>query len=151
MPTMPSPSPTTTRAVKLNRRPPLTTLATRLMVTTRSRCGVFSAMSRGPRPPSRPRPRPSRPPPSRLPPSVLLPDPEPRRCGPGIPVHSPFCLELESGATSGVGQRSDSSGVLVAAPVEDDLADPGRLGPLRDQCAHLGGDGLLVSVGAPDG
>src|SRR4029453_13817833 len=35
-PTCPRPSPTTTRAVKENRRPPLTTLATRLMATTRS-------------------------------------------------------------------------------------------------------------------
>src|SRR5215204_1094047 len=51
-PTRPSPSPTTTSAVKLNRRPPLTTLATRLMATTRSRCGVFS-WAAPPRPPSR--------------------------------------------------------------------------------------------------
>ena len=35
-PTRPAPSPTTTSAVKLNRRPPLTTLATRLIETTRS-------------------------------------------------------------------------------------------------------------------
>ena len=35
-PTWPRPSPTTTSAVKENRRPPLTTLATRLMETTRS-------------------------------------------------------------------------------------------------------------------
>src|SRR5882724_5458974 len=33
-PTWPLPSPTTTSALKLNRRPPFTTLATRLMVTT---------------------------------------------------------------------------------------------------------------------
>src|SRR6478609_8633651 len=36
MPTMPFSSPTTTRAVKEKRRPPLTTLATRLISTTRS-------------------------------------------------------------------------------------------------------------------
>src|SRR5206468_11754805 len=36
MPTWPRPSPTTTSAVNENRRPPLTTLATRLMDTTRS-------------------------------------------------------------------------------------------------------------------
>src|SRR5499427_6179571 len=35
-PTCPRPSPTTTRAVKEKRRPPFTTLATRLMATTRS-------------------------------------------------------------------------------------------------------------------
>src|SRR5581483_3392457 len=35
-PTWPPPSPTTTSAVNENRRPPFTTLATRLMATTRS-------------------------------------------------------------------------------------------------------------------
>src|ERR671930_547997 len=35
-PTWPAPSPTTTNAAKENRRPPFTTLATRLMLTTRS-------------------------------------------------------------------------------------------------------------------
>src|SRR5690606_24970760 len=39
---MPLPSPTTTRAVKLKRRPPFTTLETRLMVTTRSRNWLLS-------------------------------------------------------------------------------------------------------------
>src|SRR6478609_5320679 len=47
-PTTPLPSPTTTRAVKLKRRPPLTTFDTRLMVTTRSRNWLLSA-SREPR------------------------------------------------------------------------------------------------------
>src|SRR6266540_118491 len=73
---MPSPSPTTTRAVKLNRRPPFTTLATRLIATTRSRCGVFSTGALLRPPPSR---RLSR----RLPPSEP-PDPPPLRCCPGI-------------------------------------------------------------------
>src|SRR4030095_335407 len=54
---MPSPSPTITRAVKLKRRPPLTTLATRLIATTRSRCGVFSAGGGPPPPPRRLFPR----------------------------------------------------------------------------------------------
>src|SRR3978361_372654 len=53
---MPSPSPTITRAVKLKRRPPLTTFATRLMATTRSMYWFLSS------PPPRP-PRPPRPPP----------------------------------------------------------------------------------------
>src|SRR4051795_8517484 len=126
MPTLPSPSPTTTSAVKLNRRPPLTTLATRLIVTTRSRYRVFSTWSRPPRPPSRPpRPRPSRPPlspPGPLLPPLFGPDPEPRRCGPGIRCPLLPCwlrvatarlassllalpLELESGFARGVGQR----------------------------------------------
>src|SRR4051794_30209649 len=55
---MPSPSPTTTRAVKLKRRPPWTILATRLMATTRSTYWLFSAPPR----------RSSRPPPRRSPP-----------------------------------------------------------------------------------
>jgi hypothetical protein len=42
-PTRPAPSPTTTSAVKLKRRPPLTTLATRLIATTRSSKGLRSA------------------------------------------------------------------------------------------------------------
>src|SRR5690606_20434825 len=45
-PTRPLRSPTTTRAVKLNRRPPLTTLATRLMVTTRSSNSLSSVSRR---------------------------------------------------------------------------------------------------------
>src|SRR5689334_16343356 len=48
-PTWPAPSPTTTRAEKLNRRPPFTTLATRLMFTTRSSRSfglIGAAMSR---------------------------------------------------------------------------------------------------------
>src|SRR3972149_4843513 len=45
MPTWPLPSPTTTTALKLKRRPPLTTLATRLMRTTRSSsCSLFGSM-----------------------------------------------------------------------------------------------------------
>src|SRR5262245_1122278 len=148
MPTMPSPSPPTTSAVKLNRRPPLTTLATRLIVTTRSRCGVFSATSRAPRPSRPPRPpRPSRPP-SRPPPSVLVPDPEPRRCGPGMTVHS--FLELESSAASGVGQGCDATLVPVATAVEDHFIDARGLGPLGYERTDLGRDGLLVAVGAPD-
>src|ERR687890_430404 len=53
---MPSPSPTIIRAVKLKRRPPLTTLATRLIVTSRSMYGVLS-WAAPPRPPSRRSPR----------------------------------------------------------------------------------------------
>src|SRR5918998_1039271 len=62
-PTRPLPSPTTTRALKLKRRPPLTTLATRRISTTRSWRSE---------PPSRSRPRPPRPP--SLPPRAPRPD-----------------------------------------------------------------------------
>src|SRR4051812_34904212 len=138
-PTVPSPSPTTTSAVKLNRRPPLTTLATRLMVTTRSRCGVFSTGAL-PRPPSR---RSRRPPPSEL------PDPPPLRCCPGMRCVS--FLELESGFAGGVREGGDPPGVLAAATVEDDLADAGGLGPLGHERPDLAGQVALGALAAPDG
>ena len=42
-PTRPAPSPTTTSAANENRRPPFTTLATRLIEITRSSNGLFSS------------------------------------------------------------------------------------------------------------
>src|SRR3954469_8495447 len=80
---MPSPSPTTTSAVKLNRRPPLTTLATRLIATTRSRYDVEGAPAPAPRPSPRRSRRPQSPPgpPPRPPPSP--PTVPPARVSPG--------------------------------------------------------------------
>src|SRR6478609_6014632 len=140
---MPSPSPTTTSAVKLNRRPPLTTLATRLIVTTRSRCGFFSGAF-CPRPPSRR----SRRSPRSLPP-VRAP-----RCGPGIRWSLRLrssCSEFQSGFAGRLGECRDTSGVGVAAPVEDDLAHARRLGGLGDLCAGGLGLGGLVAVGRLEG
>src|SRR5579872_6558163 len=152
---MPLPSPTTTRAVKLNRRPPLTTLATRLMVTTCSRYAVcFSAWL--PRRSSR-RSRRSPPP---------LP---PRRGAPGISgsfrnvrnvrngadlggrTKLQSCSQLEATFTCTVGDGGDPAMVLVAAAVEDHGADAGGLGPLREQLADLARLGGLVALGALDG
>ena len=77
IPTFPLPSPTATRALNEKRRPPLTTLATRLMAITFSTNSLAWSRSprsrRGPRSPPRPRPpcppwpppRPPRPPPPR--------------------------------------------------------------------------------------
>src|SRR5215204_5798608 len=134
-PTVPSPSPTTTSAVKLNRRPPLTTLSTRLIATTRSTCGVFSCA-------------PPRPPPSRRSRRSPPPAPPPRRCCPGIrrPFRSGWCSsEVQAVLAGRVGERRDAAVVLVAAPVEDDRADAGRLGPLGHQLADpLGGGGLVA-------
>src|SRR2546426_976379 len=70
IPTCPLPSPTATRALKLKRRPPFTTLATRLIATTFS---IMPSPSRPRSPPSRlspprPLPRPPRPPPPPPPP-----------------------------------------------------------------------------------
>src|SRR3954451_23587688 len=117
---MPSPSPTTTSAVKLNRRPPLTTLATRLMATTRSRYAVADA----PAPAPRPSPRRSR----RSPPA-----PVPRRWAPGIRTSLSFLSsECQPASTGRVGERRDPAVLAVAAAVEDHSFDAGGLGPLGD-------------------
>src|SRR5258706_11004575 len=72
-PTRPCPSPTATSALNEKRRPPFTTLATRLMAITFS----TSSLPPSPRPPSRSRPLPSRPLPPRWPPSPRAPPPPP--------------------------------------------------------------------------
>src|SRR5215470_7091602 len=95
-PTCPRPSPTTTRAVKEKRRPPLTTLATRLMETTRS----FSSSTLG---------------------SIFV----------SATRLSPAPLEGEAAGARGVRQRLHPAVVLVAAAIEDDALDAGRLGLLR--------------------
>src|SRR3712207_2059079 len=132
---LPSPSPTITRAVKLKRRPPLTTLDTRLMATTRSIKLLFSAGAPpGPRPPSR-RSRRSLPPPA----------PPPRRCGPGIrrPSRSGgsrcSSSEVQPTLAGAVGQRRNAALVPVATPVEHDRGDAGGLGALGHQGADPAG------------
>src|SRR4051794_38676077 len=131
MPTVPSPSPTITRAVKLKRRPPLTTLATRLIVTTFSMYCDFSA----PRPLSRPRP-----------------PPPPRRCCP-LMRHSSrlrklqwWSSELQSALAGAVGHSRHASRVLVAGAVEDDRSDSGGLGAVGHELADALGLGGLVTV-----
>src|ERR1700742_2671901 len=132
-PTVPSPSPTTTSAVKLKRRPPLTTLATRLMSTTRSTNALFSGAP--PRRSSR-RSRRSPPPPPPAPPG---PPPPPRRCCPGI-VRSLVPVlrcpsEVQPLSSGTVGQRRDAPVVAIATAVEHHRADPGRLRTLGHQLA----------------
>src|ERR1035437_2648983 len=98
-PTLPSRSPVTTRAEKLKRRPPFTTLAQRLMKTTFSvNCGP-SDSSGDPRSSRRgPRPRPPR-----GPPELLL---KSRRGGPA------FCGALLVGeAIMGSGQLEFEAGL----------------------------------------
>src|SRR4051794_9629876 len=91
-PTFPCPSPTATSALKLNRRPPFTTLATRLIATTFS---IRSLPSRSPplrlsppRPPPPP-PRPRSGPPPCPPPGPPRPPPGPPRPPPGPPRPPP--------------------------------------------------------------
>src|SRR4051794_28501261 len=138
---MPSPSPTITRAVKLKRRPPLTTLDTRLIATTRSMKLLFSAGAPpGPRPPSRRSPR-----------AVPPPAPPPRRCGPGIrrPSRSScYSSEVQPALAGTLGEGGDAPRVPVAPAVEDDGGDAGGLRAVRDQGADLAGQGGLVALGA---
>src|SRR5581483_18028 len=116
-PTRPRPSPTTTIAEKLKRRPPLTTLATRLMFTTRS----DRSESR-----SRSRPRPSR---SRE------------------TMRSPAFLEIQPCLARGLGQSFDSPVILVTAAVEHYPLNTGCLRPLTDQRTDLRGKLALLAGG----
>src|SRR6185295_17740210 len=119
-PTRPLPSPTTTRAAKPNRRPPFTTLATRLMLTSFS---TSSTSSRG-RSLSRSRSR------SR------------RSFGP-LAIVRP--LELQAALAGGIGQGLDPTMEDIGAAVEHHGLHAGRGRPLRDQLAdRLGG----LDVGA---
>src|SRR3954454_14664997 len=142
-PTMPSPSPTITRAVKLKPRPPLTTLATRLIATTRSAWALLSA----------PWPRRSSRPPRRSPPPL-------RRCGPLMGTTSSLlsmfprtrgpqgCArsEREAALAGALGEGGDPPVVLVAGAVEHHALDACSLGPLGDELADLARLGRLVAV-----
>src|ERR1700674_1714611 len=111
-PTRPFWSPATTRAAKPKRRPPFTTLATRLMWTSLST-----------RPPSRS----SRPPRSR-------PRPRSRRSRCSAILHRP--LELQSTLAGGVGERLDAPVIEIAAAIEDDRLHALGDGALGHELAH---------------
>src|SRR5438067_6960793 len=113
-PTRPFSSPTTTSAAKPKRRPPFTTLATRLMWTSLS---VNSLSSRS-RSRSRSRCRGSRAM-SFVPSSV---------------VRHPS-LEFQSAFTRGVGQRLDAPVIEIASAVEDHVLDALCGRPLRQELA----------------
>src|SRR5574344_24802 len=111
MPTLPLPSPTTARAAKLKRRPPLTTLAQRLMKTTFSiSCGPSEgAAACASRRESRRGPRKER---------------------GALPLFSVLMgsLELQTGFTNGIGEDLHLAMIETAVAVEYDLVDAGRLG-----------------------
>src|SRR5579863_5212767 len=98
-----------TRAAKPNRRPPLTTFATRLMLTSFS-VNSLSSRSRGWLSPSRLRPS---------------------RC---VRAIGPL-LELEPALAGGVGQGLDPAVIQIGAAVEHDARDPRRLGAFGEQFA----------------
>src|SRR5712692_7758959 len=171
IPTRPCPSPTATSALNPKRRPPFTTLATRLIEITfstrpsPSRCRSPPSSRRGP---PRPRPRGPRPlPPSWSPPRPPRP-PRPRRsrcsrCSrclrpqtrprparlPASPVRSP--LNLQSTFPGAVGHRLHAPVVLIAGALEHDSGDAALLRLGRDQLSQreaLRGLALAVDVDA---
>src|SRR6266853_100340 len=111
-----------TSAAKPNRRPPLTTLATRLMPTSFS-VNSLSSRSRGWRSPSPPR----------------------RPCVRAIGPLS----EIEPALAGGIGQGLDPAVIEIGAAVEHDPLDPGRLGAFGEQladraCGAFIGPGLQI-------
>src|SRR5580693_5424466 len=112
-PTLPFLSPTTTRAAKPNRRPPFTTLATRLMLTSFS-VNSLSSRSRPCRSPSRPRRSPCE-----------------RACERAMPTLS----KIQTALAGGIGQGFDPAVKQISAAIKDDLLDPGRFGSLSHQLA----------------
>src|SRR5215469_11243521 len=133
---MPLPSPTTTRAVKLNLRPPCTTLATRLIVTTRSRYAVpFSGPA--PRRSSR-RSRRSPPPPA------------PRRCAAAIRSSSSVVgfargSQRQSALAGAIGECGDPAVVGITRAIKDGRAHAGLDGTFCEQRANLLGLGCLIA------
>src|SRR6266540_2903624 len=107
MPTMRSSSPTTTSAVNENRRPPLTTFATRLIVTTRSwRSRPWGLI-------------------------VFL------RAAIEVSSKVPLrVLEAQTPAPGSLGEDLYAAVVLVAAAIEDAGLDSGRASTVRDKLAN---------------
>src|SRR5258706_1074181 len=118
-PTRPLPSPTTTRAAKPKRRPPFTTLATRLMLTS------FSTIS-----PSSPR---------------LRSPPRSRRSPLSLRAILRPLLEGQAALTGGVGQGFHPAMKQIRTTVEDHFLDPGGDGAFGQQLADRLG---RVDVGA---
>src|SRR3954453_7717636 len=120
-PTWPWPSPTTTSAEKENRRPPLTTLATRLMWTTRSfssgrSFGLIGAAIHSPH------------------------DARAWRDGRNQKV------EFEPGFPCAIGHGGDPAVVVEPVPVEDHGGDLHVLALLGEQLADFLGALLLLAL-----
>src|SRR3712207_627629 len=122
-PTRPRWSPTTTRAAKPKRRPPLTTFATRLMWTSLSTNSLSRFSSRCSRCPDRS--------------LCAMPVPPVDREIKITPA-SVRALEAQPALARGVGQRLDAAMIEIGAAVEDDLADAGRPGALGHEAPDLG-------------
>src|SRR5258708_9611778 len=154
-----------TIAEKPKRRPPCSTLATRLMPTSFS---TKSPSSRSPRWRSRSRPRWRRsrppedrapadgrsPPPGRVPPPGRAPPPPGRAplpppgraLLPGVRAMKGLSLESEPALAGGVGQGLDPAMEEIAAAVEHDGGDAGGLGALGDEPADGCRSGLVGAL-----
>src|SRR6266568_4684969 len=138
-PTCPCPSPTATSALKPNRRPPFTTLATRLIAMTFSISPSPSRWRSAESRRSAAALRDALPPPRAA--SPELPSSPVRTEPPALPdrpaltdrarVRSP--LELQSAFASAVGHGLHAPVILVARAVEHHLGDPLRLRPGGDE------------------
>src|ERR1700744_4563749 len=146
-----------TSAGKLNRRPPLTTLETRLIATTPSRELLFSSSrSRPPRPPPSRRPRLSREsrPSDRDSRPSAGPDvwpAVPAGCSAIMRSFQSCCLPSEFQPTfaGSVGQCRDPPAAGGTATVEHHRVDAGSLGPLGDQLTASHTVALLVAAPPP--
>src|SRR3954447_1052305 len=107
-----------TSAAKPNRRPPFTTLATRLMLTSFSANSLSSRSRCWPSPPSRLRRSP---------------------CVRAIAVLS----EIEPALAGGIGQGLDPAMIHIGTAIEYDARGPRRLGALGDQLADRAGRRLV--------
>src|SRR6267142_4028831 len=122
-PTLPFSSPTTTSAAKPKRRPPFTTLATRLMWTSLS----LNSLSRSSLCRSRPCSR-----------AITI-------IRSGYRFRLPIPSEVQPAFAGRFGERLDAAVIDVAAAVEHDVLDARRRGALGEPLAdRLGG----VDVGA---
>src|SRR5436305_5520811 len=120
-PTRPFWSPTTTRAAKPKRRPPLTTLATRLMCTSLSMNSLSASRSR-------PRPRLSSLCPSRA-------------------IYLVLNLKLKAAFAGSLRQRLDAPMINIAAAVEHHLLDALGEGALGDHLADAGSGFDVIALG----
>src|SRR5690242_946618 len=135
-------------AAKPKRRPPFTTLATRLMPTSFSINSLSSRSARSPRGPRSPSPRPrgGRSPPPRLRGGLSpVEGREGRSPADGVVAMLPF-LEIEAARAGGVGQGLHPAMKEIAAAIEDDGGDAGGLGALGEELAD-GFRRFLVGAG----
>src|SRR5581483_4263670 len=154
-PTWPRPSPTTTSAGNEHRRPPFTTFATRLIETTRSfnsstLGSIFASATTAPCPSYAHILCPHL---CSVPSPLVCPCPHHRRrrrsecarCQAPAAFHAGRVSKDETAGAGGVSQRLHAPVILVSPAIEHHLADPARLGLLRQELAHGLGGGHIAA------